>query len=97
MALCIGPHIQCQNLIATEGTPSLRERVISNAVCGRSLLAFAITEAGGGSDALAIETTAALDGDSWVLNGENDGLPVVVQQTGILSPQKARHPYDTAM
>jgi acyl-CoA dehydrogenase len=32
--------------------------------------AMAITEAGAGSDTAAITTTAARDGDSWVLNGE---------------------------
>jgi len=31
--------------------------------------AMAITEPGAGSDSAAIETTAALDGDEWVLNG----------------------------
>ena len=31
--------------------------------------AMAITEANAGSDAAAIQTTAALDGDEWVLNG----------------------------
>ncbi len=31
--------------------------------------AMAITEAGAGSDAAAIQTTAELDGDEWVLNG----------------------------
>jgi len=34
------------------------------------LLAFANTEPGCGSDSKAIETTAVLDGDEWVLNGE---------------------------
>ena len=31
---------------------------------------FAITEPGAGSDARAIRTTARLDGDAWVINGE---------------------------
>ena len=33
-------------------------------------LAMAITEPGCGSDPSAVQTTAVLDGDSWVLNGE---------------------------
>lgn len=37
---------------------------------GHLQLAFANTEPGCGSDSKAIETTAVLDGDSWVLNGE---------------------------
>jgi len=37
---------------------------------GNTLLAMANTEPGCGSDSKAIETTAVLDGDDWVLNGE---------------------------
>jgi len=37
---------------------------------GAKGLAMAITEPGCGSDSKAIETTAVLDGDEWVLNGE---------------------------
>jgi acyl-CoA dehydrogenase len=37
---------------------------------GMTLLAMANTEPGCGSDSKAIETTAVLDGDEWVLNGE---------------------------
>ena len=37
---------------------------------GTTLLAMANTEPGCGSDSKAIETTAVLDGDEWVLNGE---------------------------
>ena len=34
------------------------------------ILAMAITEPGCGSDSKAVQTTAVLDGDEWVLNGE---------------------------
>ena len=37
---------------------------------GATLLAMANTEPGCGSDSKAVETTAVLDGDEWVLNGE---------------------------
>ena len=37
---------------------------------GHMLLAMASTEPGCGSDSKAIETTAVLNGDEWVLNGE---------------------------
>lgn len=37
---------------------------------GATFLAMANTEPGCGSDSKAIETTAVLDGDEWVLNGE---------------------------
>jgi acyl-CoA dehydrogenase len=37
---------------------------------GKQWIAMAITEPGAGSDSAAIRTTARLEGDSWVLNGE---------------------------
>ena len=70
VVLSMSPHIQCMNLIEAEGSTSLRERVVPKAIRGECVLAFAITEASGGSDALGIDTTATYDGDGWILNGE---------------------------
>lgn len=70
VALGMSPHVQCMNLIATQGAQSLRERTLPEAIHGERILAFAITEASGGSDALGIDTVATFDGDGWILNGE---------------------------
>ena len=70
LTLSISPHVQCMNLISCAGTESLKGRIVSDAVRGRHVLAFAITEASGGSDALGIDTVATYDGDGWILNGE---------------------------
>lgn len=48
---------------------------------GESLAGFGLTEPGGGSDAGATKTTAALDGDQWIINGSksfitNSGTPI---------------------
>ncbi len=57
--------------VAAAGTPEQKERFLSafrgdgTPIWG----AMAITEPSAGSDAAAIETTAELDGDEWVLNG----------------------------
>jgi len=57
--------------VAAAGTPEQRERFLSGfrgdgqPVWG----AMAITESSAGSDAAAIQSTAELDGDEWVLNG----------------------------
>jgi acyl-CoA dehydrogenase len=58
--------------VSAAGTPEQREKFLSHfrdteghAIWG----AMAITEPNAGSDAAAIETTAELDGDEWVLNG----------------------------
>lgn len=44
-------------------------RWLEDAVRGDAIGAFAMTEAEAGSDVAAIETTAVLDGDAYVLNG----------------------------
>jgi len=45
------------------------ERYLLPTVSGDKICAMAITEPGAGSDAASISTSAALEGDSWVLNG----------------------------
>ncbi len=50
--------------IAANGTEEQKEKF------GSKWAAMAITEPGAGSDAFSIQTTAELDGDEWVLNGE---------------------------
>lgn len=41
-----------------------------SALLGEKIAALGITEPGGGSDVAAIKTTAVLDGDHYVINGE---------------------------
>jgi acyl-CoA dehydrogenase len=57
--------------VAAAGTQEQRARFLApfNADGPPVWGAMAITESGAGSDAAAIQTTAALDGDEWVLNG----------------------------
>ncbi len=50
--------------ITAVATPEQKQRF------GKVWAAMAITEPGAGSDSAAIRTTAELDGDEWVLNGE---------------------------
>ncbi len=45
-------------------------RYLPSIVSGEIISAFALTEAGSGSDALAARTTAALDGHDYILNGQ---------------------------
>ncbi|OQO92342.1 acyl-CoA dehydrogenase [Saccharomonospora piscinae] len=51
------------------GTEEQKRRWLPELCEGRALGAFGLTEPGGGSDAGATRTTAALDGGEWVLNG----------------------------
>jgi len=50
--------------LRASGSPEQQKR------WGGKTLAMAITEPGCGSDSKAVQTTARLDGDEWVLNGE---------------------------
>lgn len=51
------------------GDSAQRGRWLPGLCSGEVLGAFGLTEPGGGSDAGATRTTAALDGDEWVING----------------------------
>lgn len=51
---------------------------------GQMLLAMASTEPGCGSDSKAIKTTAVLDGDAWILNGEKIFVSNGVRADGVI-------------
>lgn len=52
------------------GSEEQVERYLRGSMEGRLLGAYGMTEAGSGSDAFALETTARKDGDGYVLDGE---------------------------
>ncbi|QDT12548.1 acyl-CoA dehydrogenase family protein [Stieleria marina] len=52
------------------GTDEQKRRFLPKLGDGRALSAFALTEPGAGSDLTALKTTAVLDGDHYVVNGE---------------------------
>jgi acyl-CoA dehydrogenase len=56
--------------VAALGSPELKQRVLPEVLAGRRIAALAITEPSGGSDVAALRTTAARDGDHYVVNGE---------------------------
>ncbi len=60
----------CPLTILNWGTPEQIERFVPDLIAGRKIGMFALTEAGGGSDAAgAMRTTARRRGDVYVLNG----------------------------
>jgi acyl-CoA dehydrogenase len=60
------------------GTPEQKER------WGATALSMAITEPGCGSDSKAIKTTARLDGDHWVINGEKIFVTTGIRAKGVV-------------
>jgi len=51
------------------GSPEQKKKYLPDIARGKKLAAFGLTEAGAGSDAGAIRTTATRKGDGYVLNG----------------------------
>jgi len=56
--------------VRTFGNEEQKQRFLPLLASGERLSAFALTEPGAGSDLTALRTTAELDGDHYVVNGE---------------------------
>jgi acyl-CoA dehydrogenase len=56
--------------VRTFGTPEQKAFFLPRLASGERLSGFALTEPGAGSDLTALRTTAVLDGDDYVVNGE---------------------------
>jgi acyl-CoA dehydrogenase len=65
----LGVHVLCQEPIYTFGTEEQKDIYLSKCAKGKLLAAFALTEPAAGSDTAAIETTAKLSGNDYILNG----------------------------
>lgn len=60
----------CSNHIYISGTEEQKQKYLTPLAKGAKIGAWGLTEPAAGSDAGATETTAVLDGDEWVLNGQ---------------------------
>lgn len=56
-------------IMQTSMPESEKQKWADSYLAGKTMGCFALTEAGAGSDAAAIKTTAVRDGDEWVING----------------------------
>ena len=56
--------------LVRHGSAALQNEVIPEVLQGKKIAALAITEPGGGTDVSALRTTARLDGDAYVVDGE---------------------------
>lgn len=56
--------------VRTFGTAEQKQRFLPDLASGEKLSGFALTEPGAGSDLTALKTTAVLEGDHYVVNGE---------------------------
>ncbi|QGZ93752.1 acyl-CoA dehydrogenase family protein [Terricaulis silvestris] len=57
-------------ILAHYGTPEQKRRFLEPLLANEIVSCFSMTEPQGGADPLVFTTSARLDGDAWVLNGE---------------------------
>ncbi|MCI4012653.1 acyl-CoA dehydrogenase family protein [Brevibacterium sp. ZH18] len=69
LAGAMGGHTVVAKLIAEYGTPEQKDKYLPRMATGELRATMALTEPGGGSDLQALRTTAAKDGDDYVING----------------------------
>ena len=89
-AVILACHILSGSPVMMFGTPEQKARFMPLLTGYQTLGSFALTEAGAGTDAGALTTTAVLDGDSYVINGcktfitngSKTGLVILMAKTG---------------
>jgi acyl-CoA dehydrogenase len=67
---CQAPDSGNAEILARYGTPELKQRYLQPLLRNEIVSTFSMTEPAGGSDPMGFTTTAVLDGDEWVINGE---------------------------
>jgi acyl-CoA dehydrogenase len=67
---CQAPDTGNAEIIAHFGTPAQKEKYLKPLLDNEIVSAFSMSEPTGGSDPLTFTTSARLDGDNWVINGE---------------------------
>ncbi|MDR1946083.1 MAG: acyl-CoA dehydrogenase [Desulfovibrio sp.] len=69
-AVILSVHMStCAQPVLQFGTEAQKNKYLPGLACGKTLGAFAITEAGAGSDASGQTTAAVRKGDNYILNG----------------------------
>lgn len=95
IAAYISIHNMATWMVDTFGNDEQRAKWVPGLTTMEQLGAYCLTEAGAGSDAAALSTTAALDGDEYVLNGSKQfisgagtaGIYVIMARTGGPGPK----------
>jgi acyl-CoA dehydrogenase len=67
---CQAPDTGNSEILAHYGTPEQKEKYLVPLLNNDIVSCFSMTEPQGGADPLAFTSTAVLDGDEWVVNGE---------------------------
>ncbi len=67
------------SILCQQAQPDVAMEWVPQIVAGEKLIAIALTEPRGGSDAANLVVEAKKDGDSWVLNGEKTSISIADQ------------------
>jgi len=65
-----GPDDATMLTLLEHGTDFQQEKFLKPLLDGQKRICYSMTEKAAGADATGMQTTAVLDGDNWVLNGE---------------------------
>jgi acyl-CoA dehydrogenase len=65
-----GPDDATMLTLLEHGTDHQKEKFLKPLLAGEKRICYSMTEKAAGADATGMQTTAVLEGDSWVLNGE---------------------------
>ncbi|HEY8868925.1 MAG TPA: acyl-CoA dehydrogenase family protein [Candidatus Limnocylindrales bacterium] len=82
--------------IVLAGNDAQKARWLPDLAAGRTLVAFALTEAEAGSDAASARTTAVRDGDEYLISGSkrfitHGSIADIVTVFAVTDPEAARH------
>ena len=69
----------CGAIVARHASPEISARLLPRIVAGESVVALALTEPQGGSDAAALVLKAVRDGDDYLLTGEKTSISMAEQ------------------
>ncbi|WP_019633475.1 acyl-CoA dehydrogenase family protein [Actinomadura atramentaria] len=83
LLMVVSPAI-CATIIARSGTEEQKKHWLPRFADGSVKMAFAITEPDAGSNSHRITTTAARDGDGWILNGQKTFISGVDEADAVL-------------
>ncbi len=97
----VGLVVAAHNSLASNhihlfGTEAQKKKYLARLASGQTLGAWALTEAGAGSDAAAMKTRAERKGDHWLLNGTklfitNGSLAEIFVVMAVTDPTKGRN------
>lgn len=70
VAITLDAHYLAAHIFAKYASKELKDRLMPDINSGNCIGCFALTEPSAGSDAAGIKSTAHLEGDEWVINGQ---------------------------